>query len=112
LATLTDPSGTTTYTWNVRDQLTAVSGPTVTASFQYDVLDRRKRRTVNGTTTDFLYDGSTTVQELSGGSVQANLLLGIGIDEVLQRIETASTRSFLTDGLGSTLALTDNAGAV
>jgi RHS repeat-associated protein len=52
------------------------------------------------------------VQELSGGSVQANLLLGVGIDEVLQRTETASTSHFLADGLGSTLALTDNTGAV
>jgi RHS repeat-associated protein len=63
-------------------------------------------------TTDFLYDGSSVVQELSSGSVQANLLLGLGIDEVLQRTETTSTRNLLSDGLGSTLALTDNAGTV
>jgi RHS repeat-associated protein len=84
----------------------------VTASFQYDALGRRKSKTVNGVTTDFLYDGSSTVQELSGGSVQANLLLGLGIDEVLQRTDTASTRNFLADGLGSTLALTDSVGVV
>jgi YD repeat-containing protein len=77
LATLTDPSGTTTYTWNARNQLISLSGPGVTASFQYDVLGRRKSKTVNGATTEFLYDGHTTVQELSGGSVQANLLLGM-----------------------------------
>jgi YD repeat-containing protein len=72
---LTDPSGTTTYTWNARNQLVSLSGPGVTASFQYDALGRRKSKTVNGVTTDFLYDGSSVVQELSGGTVQANLLL-------------------------------------
>lgn len=34
LATLTDPSGTTTYTWNARNQLAALSGSSLTASFQ------------------------------------------------------------------------------
>ncbi len=63
-------------------------------------------------TTDFLYDGHRTVQELSSGSAQANLLLGSGIDEVLQRTETSSTSHFLADGLSSTLALTDNTGTV
>jgi RHS repeat-associated protein len=111
LATLTDPSGTTTYTWNARNQLVSLSSPSVTASFQYDARGRRKSKTVNGVTTDFLYDGHSVVQELSGGSVQANLLLGSGIDEVLQRTDT-STSSFLADGLGSTLALTDNTGTV
>ena len=88
--------------------IASLSGPGVTASFQYDALGRRKSKMVNGVTTDFLYDGSSAVQELSGGSVQANLLLGLGIDEVLQRTDPAGARSFLADGLGSTLALTDS----
>jgi|GEM_PF-2429688 len=112
LATLTDPSGTTTYTWNTRNQLVSLSGPSVTASFQYDARGRRTRKIVNGVTTNFLYDGSTTVQELSGGVVQANLLLGFGIDEVLQRTETTTTWSLLADGFGSIVALTDSVGAV
>jgi YD repeat-containing protein len=49
LTTLTDTSGTTTYTWNARDQLVSLSGPGVTASFQYDAVGRRKSKTVNGT---------------------------------------------------------------
>ena len=35
--------------------------------FQYDALDRRITKIVNGTTTEFLYDGFNIVQELSGG---------------------------------------------
>jgi RHS repeat-associated protein len=112
LATLTDPNGTTTYTWNARDQLVNLSGPSVTASFQYDAFGRRKQKIVNSVTTDFLYDGIEAVQELSGGTPTANLLTGVGIDEVLLRTDAAGGRSFLADGLGSTLALTDNTGTV
>jgi hypothetical protein len=47
----------------------------------YDARGCRKGKTIDGVTTNFLYDGHSVVQELSGGSVQANLLLGVGIDE-------------------------------
>ena len=108
--TLPDSAGTTTYTWNARDQLVSLSGPSVTASFQYDAVGRRKSKTVNGTTTHFLYDGLNVVQELNGTTLVANLLTSLGIDETLHRTDAAGPRAFLTDGLGSTLALTDSAG--
>ena len=112
LATLTDTGGTTTYTWNSRDQLTAISGPSLTASFTYDAFGRRQSKTVNGTTTNFLYDGLNVVQELTGTTPVANLITGLGIDETLLRTDSAGARSFLTDGLGSSVALTDSAGTV
>jgi uncharacterized protein RhaS with RHS repeats len=112
LQTLTDSSGTTTYTWNARDQLVSLSGPSVTASFQYDAVGRRKSKTVNGTITPFLYDGLNVVQELNGMTPIANLLTSLGIDETLLRTDAAGPRSFLTDGLGSTLALTGGAAGV
>lgn len=65
LATLTDPSGTTTYTWNARNQLVSLSGPGLTASFQYDAVGKRKQKTINSTTTEFLYDELNPVQERS-----------------------------------------------
>ena len=37
LQTITDSGGTTTYTWNARNQLAGISGPGVSASFVYDV---------------------------------------------------------------------------
>ena len=90
----------------------SLSGPGLTVSFQYDAVGRRKQKTVNSTTTECLYDGLNPVQELSGGSVVANLLTSLGIDEVWSRTEATGSRSFLADGLGSTLALTDNTGTV
>src|SRR5205823_3115071 len=106
------PAGTTTYTWDARDQLASLTGPGLSASFQYDAVGRRSSKTVNGTTTALLYDGVNPVQELTNGVPSANLLTGLGIDEVFSRAEAAGTRSLLTDALGSVLALTDGAGAV
>jgi len=102
--------GTTTYTWDARDRLVALTGPGVTASFKYDSLGRRPSKTINGTATSFLYDGLNPVQEQRGGSPVANLLTGLGIDEYLTRTDAAGTQAFLTDALGSTIALADVAG--
>ncbi len=100
--------GSKTYTWTARNQLVSMTG----AGFGYDGLGRRLHQTVGGPTTDFLYDGVNPVQELSGGTPTANLLTGLGIDEFFTRTDSAGTRSFLSDALGSTVALTDSAGAV
>jgi RHS repeat-associated protein len=101
--------GTNTYTWNARNQLVSISGG-VSASFQYDPFGRRVSKTIGGTT-QFLYDGANPVQEISGTTASANLLTG-GMDEYFQRTDSAGARSFLTDALGSTLALADSTGTV
>ena len=114
LQTITDPSGTTTYTWNTRNQLTNIGGPGVTASFVYDGSGRREKKTINGELTEFLYDRLNPVQETSGVPVLANILPGIGIDEFFSRTDTStgSRSSFLTDTLGSVIALADSSGVV
>ncbi len=103
--------GSRTYTWNARNQLSALAGP-VSGSFGYDGFARRRTKTIGGVTTAFLYDGLNPVQELSGGSPSANLLTGLGIDEYLTRTDATGARSLLTDALGSTLALADSGGTI
>jgi RHS repeat-associated protein len=103
--------GTKTYAWNARNQLTGLSG-SVSASFQYDGLGRRRAKTVSGTGTGFLYDRVNVVQELTGGSPSANILAGLSVDEWLVRTDSAGSRYFLADALGSTLALTNGFGGV
>ncbi len=99
-------SGTDGYTWDARNRLVStLSG----AAFQYDSFGRRVSKTVSGATTSFLYDGANLVQEVMGGTPTANLLVG-GVDEYFARTDSAGSRSFLTDALGSTLALADSAG--
>jgi RHS repeat-associated protein len=104
--------GSSSYTWNAQNQLTAIGGGS-TASFQYDALGRRRRKVIGsgpGSSTTFLYDGPTAVQE-RGGSIRS-ILTGTGIDETLARDEANGARTLLTDALGSTIALMDAAGEV
>jgi RHS repeat-associated protein len=114
LTTITDSSGTTIYQWNARNQLSGINGPNVNASFAYDGAGRREKKTINGSLTEFLYDGVNPVQETSGASVLANILTGLGIDEFLTRtdIVAGTTIHFLPDALGSPLALADSGGAI
>jgi len=106
--------GTNTYTWNARNQLVQISG-TTTATFTYDPYGRRQSKTINGTTTNFIYDGYNIVQEQNGdNTVKANYLMG-GIDEVFAQQSgtgaTAQTLTYLIDALQSTVRITDSTGA-
>jgi len=114
LTGITDASGTTIYSWNARNQLTGISGPGVSAAFVYDGLGRREKKTVNSSLTEFLHDGVNPVQETSGATVLANILPGLDIDEFLTRTDAGAgvTSNFLTDALGSAVALADSAGTV
>ena len=86
---MTSPLGTTTYTWDARDQLVSLTGLGLSASSQYDALGRRSSKTVNGTPTAFIYDGVNPVQELMNGVPAANLLTGLEVDEVFSRTNAA-----------------------
>lgn len=112
LATSTEAGVTTTYTWNARNQLAGISRTGLTASFTYDSFGRGTGKTINGTTTNFLYDGLNPVQEKNGGTVTANLLTGLGIDEFFTRTDGVGVRALLPDALGSTVALGDGTGTL
>lgn len=60
----------------------------------------------------FVSDGLKPVQEKNGGTVTANLLTGLGIDEFLIRTDGVGSRALLTDALGSTVALGDGTGTL
>jgi RHS repeat-associated protein len=81
------------------------------ASFQYDAFDRRIQKTIGGKTTTYLYDGDDPIQETQGTDIRP-ILTGLAIDERFARDETAGRRYFLTDALGSTIALTDETGTI
>jgi len=57
-------------------------------------------------------NGLNPVQELQAGAPSANMLTGLGIDEYLQRTDASGASSYLTDALGSTLALANPAGGL
>ena len=114
LHTISDVNGTTTFTWNPRNQLVAINGPGVSATFAYDGLGRRRQKMINGSLTDSLFDGGNPVQEKSGTTVVANVLSALSRDDFLRRtdVSTTTTRDLLVDALGSVIALVDSAGVV
>ncbi|MBA3611559.1 MAG: hypothetical protein H0W49_01320 [Nitrospirales bacterium] len=85
-------------------------GPTLTASFTYDALGRRTSKTVNGHTTHFTYDGDDIVAEVDSQAGLVTYVRGLSIDEPFVRQTSSGTEFYHADGLGSTLAFSDDAG--
>jgi RHS repeat-associated protein len=108
LASITDPTGTTTFTWDSRNRLLTASSPTVSGSFQYDALGRRIRKIIDAEVASYQYDAWHIAREISSG-VEGSYIRTINVDETLVR---AGERFYLGDALGSTLALADTTGSV
>ena len=104
--------GTTTYTWDARNRLITMNDPSVSGNFVYDALGRRVSKTINGTTTEYIYDGNDIVAEIQGGAVGATYLRSLNIDESFIRQSSSGTEYYHTDALGSTMALSDDTGTV
>jgi RHS repeat-associated protein len=68
--------------------------------------------TSGSTTTSYLYDRVNPMQEIVSASPTANLLTGLGVDQIFTRTTSAGTFGFLGDALGSTVALTSSSGAI
>ncbi|MGH7814576.1 MAG: RHS repeat-associated core domain-containing protein [Candidatus Binataceae bacterium] len=107
--------GMNTYQWDARNRLVSISrGGTAIAAFAYDAFGRRTSKTINGVTTQFVYDGANPVQEVAlpvlGGmpvpTVADDLLTGLHADEFFTRTDTNNNAStFLADALGTTMGL-------
>lgn len=110
LATETQGGLTTTYTWDARNRLSGISRTGLTASFAYDALGRRKSKTINGATTGFWYDGNDVYAEIMGATPSATYIRGLSIDEPYIR-KGANDEFYETDALGTSIALTNAAGA-
>jgi len=111
LTSQTDANGTTTYTWDSRNRLVAISGPGISANFVYDVLGRRISKTINGITTDFQYDGNDIVAEAGGNSIDVTYLRSLNIDEPFIK-QGVNEEFYHTDALGSSLVLSDSSGLI
>ena len=103
--------GVNTYAWNARNQLVGTTGGSA-ATYVYDGVGRRRSNNSGGTTTVFLYDGWNPVQQRVGGTPTANFLTGLHVDEYFTRNTTGAVEQFLTDALGSSVALADGSGGV
>jgi RHS repeat-associated protein len=107
-------AGITQYHWDARGRLIEVdlpSGQVVT--YGYDALRRRISKTINGITTNFIYNTKDIVLETTSAGSVIDYLNGPGIDEQLsQTNSTSSPLYFLQDSLNSIIAITDVTGVV
>jgi RHS repeat-associated protein len=94
----------TEYVWDARNRLRQIVGPNLVASFEYDALDRRIAKTVNGNTIQYVYDGLQAIGEIVNGSVSETLLTGLNLDEVIARYTKTGNRTYLTDALNTVFA--------
>jgi RHS repeat-associated protein len=93
----------TTFTYNVDNQLVATSSG---ATLSYDPLGRLYQAT-NGSTTSFLYAGSSLIAEFNGSAVIRRYVHGQRVDEPITRYEgsgTSDRRWLMTDERGSIIA--------
>jgi RHS repeat-associated protein len=76
------------YTYLTDDELVSVKthDNSSTYSLAYDALGRCVKRTLNGISTYYIYDGEKPILEYTNGAVVTNLY-GKGIDEILQRTD-------------------------
>jgi RHS repeat-associated protein len=55
---MTDPAGTTSYTYDTRNRLTGASGPGLSRTYGYDNNSNRTSKTEGGTTTNYGYNAA------------------------------------------------------
>ncbi len=82
------------------------------ATYAYDPQSRRKAKTVNGVTTNYLSVGHQEIAEYDGaGTLLRRYVYGPGLDEPLATVDAAGNHSFhFTDALGSVVALANASG--
>jgi RHS repeat-associated protein len=103
-----------TYAYDAQNRLvsgSATDGTTFT--FAYDAKNRCIARTINGTTTLYIFDDWNLTDERNAADTQqAKYIHGPAIDEMLVRTTPTGTAYYHQDGLGSTTALTNATGAL
>jgi len=111
--TLTDPSGKS-YTWDFENRLVqAVVPGTGTTTFKYDPFGRRIQKSGPLGTTNYLYDGGSTLEEMdSAGNLLADYAQGSGVDEPLAELRSGAESYYELDGLGTVTSLTGSSGSI
>ena len=107
-----NPADVTTYTYNAENRLIGVTTPTVATTYVYDPMGRRIAKTVNGVTIRYVLDGQNVLLELDGSNQVLAANTHAGLDQLLVREDQSGTHYPLSDGLNSTIALTDSSGTV
>jgi RHS repeat-associated protein len=117
-------AATMSATWDVRNRLTALSGPAgyrpaFAATYAYDAEGNRISKTVGGQTTSWTINphgggglSQVLVETAPGGAKKFFVYGPTGLLYDVDSAATPNVRHYHSDQVGSTVALTDQAGAV
>jgi YD repeat-containing protein len=113
--TLTDAQGRS-FTWDFENRLVQamVSGQNGgTTTFKYDPFGRRIQKSGPLGTTNYLYDGPNSIEEVdNGGNVFARYTRTKKLDELLSESRSGIVSYYQQDGLRSVTSLSNSAGAI
>jgi RHS repeat-associated protein len=101
------------YAYDAQNRISSATVNGVTTEFTYDSRNRVVRRTSGNGTLNLTYSGWNLIEERNGGGELEQVYVhGAGIDEILVMITTTGPAYYHHDGLGSTIALTGENGAL
>ena len=113
--TLTDPSGKS-YTWDFENRLIQAVVPGTnggTTTFKYDPMGRRIQKSGPLGTTNYLYDGKNSLEEVdNSGNVLARYTQTLSFDDPLAELRSGTTTYYQSDGTKSITSLTNAASAI
>ena len=110
---LTGDGNGSTYVYDAQNRLVQATVNGIVTTFAYDSRNRVVQRTANGITVNLTYNGWNLIEERDvAGALQQVYVHGAGTDEILTKITPTGAVYYLADGLGSTVALTDETGSV
>ncbi|OHB55564.1 MAG: hypothetical protein A2Y07_03270 [Planctomycetes bacterium GWF2_50_10] len=105
-----------TFGYDYRNRLISVTDGSASAQYAYDSLGRRIKKVAGSMTTYYYYDTmGRVIAERVGSAAARSFVYGNSLDEVLSMTDISdnnSTYYYMSDALGSTMALTDSAGAL
>ncbi|KPK90727.1 MAG: hypothetical protein AMJ94_08615 [Deltaproteobacteria bacterium SM23_61] len=101
------------YFYDFENRLIKVESPGLIAQYKYNPFGRRIEKNVNGTITRYAYDGPNILLEYDGeNNIKSRYLHNLAIDDPMSVEQGGKIYYYQKDGLGSVVALTDEAGKV
>jgi RHS repeat-associated protein len=101
------------YSYDAQNRLISATVNGMTTEFTYDSRNRVVQRTSGNGTLNLTYSGWNLIEERNGGGELEQVYVhGAGTDEILVKITPAGPAYYHHDGLGSTIALTGENGAL
>ncbi len=107
--TETIAADSTTYKFDTANRLTKIQGPSLLSTYSYDYANRRIQKTVNGSSTWFLYDGANILAEFDqSGNLIENITYLPGTSDMLAVTKGIMSNTVLTSHIQSPLYVFDN----